>query len=72
VRVQLQWEPTRRETVADLAALLVALALGAGVHAASGSMALAIPGVAASSYVLGRALRPNHQKEDRHDGLARS
>jgi len=71
VRVQVDWVPTRGETIADLAALLVALALGLGVRALSGSWALAILAIALVAYVLGRGLRSLHRKEDDHGGLAR-
>ena len=70
MRVQVDWVPTRGETIADLVALLVALALGLGVRALSGSWALAILAIALVAYVLGRGLRSLHRKEDGH-GRAR-
>ena len=71
MRVQVDWVPTRAETIADLVALLVALTLGLGVRALSGSWALAILAIALVAYVLGRGLRSVHRKEDDHGGLAR-
>jgi len=65
------WVPTRGETIADLVALIVALAFGLGVRALSGSWALAIVVIALVAYVLGRGLRSMHRKEDDHGGLAR-
>ena len=67
----MDWVPTRGETIADLAALLVAVALGLVVRALSGSWALAILAIALVAYVLGRGLRSMHRKEDDHGGLAR-